>query len=339
MSQESLLKYEFIKEANIATGLSKFLLTTVPKFFKGIQGAAGAAGLTASNATAVRAATTIGGAGIGAGVGAAKAPEGQRGQGALKGAILGGAAGFGAGFGASKLPTLGNKVMEDASNIGKFLQPMGESATMNNKQVGRKLTDYLAGMKGTVTPVQNAENITMTPGLWRKGDLKPNIPTGRPTATEGRIEGLAKSAPGRGVAEVADFLKTTREKGLFRGTGDVLKRNIHEATRYNFDITPENVGNFPKGTTPGTYVFQRSGVGKALGVATMSGAGIGTTEALTASNEDGTPPTIGKRLRKGAVGTLSWGVAPRLTGAKMLAYDLPKSFMSGNKQPQVENYY
>ena len=339
MYQESLLKYEFIKEANPLAGrLSSFLLTSVPKFFKGIQGGAAAAGITAKNVNVVRAATTVGGAGIGATVGAAKAPEGQRGQGALKGAIVGGALGFGAGFGASKLPTLGNKIMEDAANVGKFLEPMSNS-TMSNKQVGRRLTDYLAGMKGTVTPVSNAENITMTPGLWRKGNLNPNIPTGRPSSTEGMLTGRAKSAPFRGISEVADYMKTTRQKGFFKGTADVLGRNIDEAKRYRFDITPENVGNFPTGTKPGTYVFQRSGIGKALNVATSSGAGIGAAEALTASNEDGTSPTIGKRLRKGAVGTLTWGIAPRLTGAKMLAYDLPKSFMSGNKQPQVENYY
>jgi hypothetical protein len=342
MSQESILKYSHIEKlANPFAGtMAKFLTNAVPKFFGSIQGAAKAVGLTAQNATAVKTMAGITGAGVGAAAGAVGAPEGQRGQGAIRGALIGGGIGFGAGWGASKLPTLGNKVVADSMAAGKSLRAMNmANPAMSNKDVGNKMLDYMANMKTQVSK-GTPTDVTSVPGLWQsKTNMNAKIPLGKARSAVGMEVNNAQSSTFKALGEVAGWGKAMREKGILEGTGSTLMENIRKAQTYTKEIKPDNLKNFPTGTVPGKYVFQRSAVGKVVGPLAMSGVGMGVVDAATTTNEDGTKPTVGKRLSQGTKSALKWGRAPQLMWGKALAYDIPKTFIGGNKQPQVENYY
>lgn len=157
--------------------------------------------------------------------------------------------------------------------------------------------------------------------------VKGNAPVTRPwlgkeTSAVGVMAQKKPSLIGGLIGETARAAQTIKNApNPIKGVFDVVKNNWNESKFFTKEVGGK------------TYKFRRSTAGRIISPALNSGLGFGALEAATMKNEDGSTPSIGKRLLKGGTTAIAWGAAPKLMTGKMLAYDLPKNFIGKPKQP------
>jgi len=308
----------------VASGIGKFMSEYMPKGFKAIQSGAGKIGLDKIKHPMI--AGSLVGSGIGAVSGAAKAEPGERGSGALGGAIKGGLIGGAAGWGAGKLPNLGNKLISEFAPAGKKLMEVGkanpnikftELMDRGSKYMQKNFADQWA-------PLANSKNFAE---LQSKGQIKnveqvmsPKGPMktffGTNSTPEFIRQGQGHTMLAKGLAETGNAWLGGRTEGI-KGIGKVLKNDFTDKMYFTKDIAGK------------TYRGKRSLVGRVVNPLLASGVGMGAITAATTEGENGQKPTLGKRLRRGAVDTALWGLAPPIGAAKAV-YDTSKSFTHKN---------
>lgn len=309
---------------NLEVG-GNFLTKTMPNFFKSVRGGAEAIGLTAANANK---AGLVGGA-VGGAAGALSGNKDQnpetRGRSMLTRAAIGAAAGFYGGKGiANKMPTFGQHYEEAFKPVGTKMFDLAKNKNLGDVARGQKLTDFAAkqlnpqystgGIKGVKTKTFfNMGSETKATGLRKN----PDLPWGAKV-----------------MGDLARGAKNMRTQGLFNGIGTTLKNNWEEAKTFDrkIDLKTGLKGN---GNDP-TFRFNRSAAGRIISPLATAGIGMGITDAALGTNDNGSKPTMSKRLRTGAKSTLAWGMAPHLMMGKMIGYDIPKTIMGGTKQPQQD---
>ena len=95
-------------------------------------------------------------------------------------------------------------------------------------------------------------------------------------------------------------------------TSEEVKHNFQDARTY----------------VKGDFRYKRSLLGQGLAVAGTTGAGFGALDAATATNDDGTPASLPKKLMTGASTSLKWSVGAPIMGAKATFYDIPKMIIN-----------
>lgn len=319
------LTQEEIEKIAVSVGtlnsVSNFITNTMPKAFQGVRAAAGSVGLKAENAFGAR---VIGG--IAGGIGGAVTTKDQdpttRGRSMLARTAIGATAGaFGGGWLANKGSTFGSTYEAALKPVGVKMKNLAAAPNLTDAQRGEHLTKMLAkNLSPKVRAMAPGSGITTRPLL------------GKTTEATGQV--LNHDLP-TGLHMVGDFAKgriNIKNQGWMKGTYNTLKDNVKE--HFTFTKTVDKVGDPNYGKT---FQYNRSTVGKVLAPLAMSGVGMGVTDAALDTNEDGSKPSIMKRIRKGATSTLTWGMAPRLMMAKATAYDIPKTLMGGHNQPQQAN--
>lgn len=145
---------------------------------------------------------------------------------------------------------------------------------------------------------------------------------GKATPSVGVVSGAKPSMLGGMIGELGQSAKIIKDApNPVKGIMDVVKHNWNESKYFTKEIGGE------------THKFQRSMAGRIINPALSSGLGFGVMDAAMMKNEDGSSPSIGKRLLRGGTTAVAWGAAPKLMTGKMLAYDLPKNFIGKPKQP------
>jgi hypothetical protein len=252
---------------------------------------------------------------LGGGIlGASQAPEGEKSKGFLVGATAGGLAGyFGgktyAGFGAggadsARILGLGNNLKQLATEGGTI------------KDSVRGAAKYIS--QNWATP----EHLRPIPTKKIDGPLnRPMLsftkkaPIQQMSVPQGSAVTRAIGNAFRGGMAIADPA-TAAELGIKGNvatrTMKVLGREANESMHYIKD----------------GYRYRRSLLGKALGAGMGSGIGFGVLEGATTTNPDGSPAPLHKKLFKGTSTALGWGLASPIMGAKMLAYDVPKTLIN-----------
>lgn len=309
----------------VATSLGKFLSEQLPKGFKGIQQASTALGANAIKKPLMTGA--LGGSALGAASGAIRAKPDERGQGAFHGAIMGAALGAGATWGASKLPTLGNKLISEFQPAGQKLMAVGkanpnikftELMDRGTRYMQKNFADQWAPMvtAKNYQALQSSGQIkNMNQIVQPKDKLKTLFGTG--STPEFVRQGPAHSMLAKGLAEMGNTWQGARLGGI-KGIGKVLWNDVTDKTYFSGAIGSN------------TYRGKRSLVGRALNPLVASGVGMGVADAITATNSDGTKASIGKRVGKGAVSTVGWGLAPPVMAGK-LVYDTSKQLIKSKR--------
>lgn len=320
------------KDASFYSSIAKFLVEGLPKIVGGAQTAGKAIGLTgARTATSVAGwqplkaglATGAAGATVGGIEGANKAPEGQKGVGALKGAIGGGVLGYVAGGALSKrMPTLGNRTVAAYSDAGKALaEALKTNPKMTPGQFVRGGIDYAA---------ENFENkfIPITKGPMLQHKVGP-ITVAKDTMATEQLVGTKHTWLSHPVGTLARAVKPLYSGegviGTIKQYGKTLGKDWNLSKTFTQDIEGQ------------TFRGRRSLGGRIINPLISTGIGMGAFEAATSKNEDGTPANVGTRLRKGGITALGWGIAPPVMFGKVV-YDTSKAIRSGNNQPRLNNY-
>lgn len=251
---------------------------------------------------------------VGGVVGANSAAPGNKAKGFLVGAATGAGLGFYggktiAGMGAGGVDSkrifdLGNKMKDLAAKPGmtnsQFFSGVGEHVGQNWANA-----DHLANI-----PKNAIEGPAHRPML--------GIKTKNPIAVVPKEEGSsftrALGNMSRSVMGITSGKFGVEGSNFVTRTGNVLKKEFNEARHYT--KLDEASGK--------TFKYKRSLTGQALGVTLGSGIGAGVFEGSGATNNDGTPASLPKKLFKGTSSALSWGLATPIMGAKAFAYDIPK---------------
>jgi hypothetical protein len=267
------------------------------------------AGRTMSAGTAKLVGTAIG-ATTGGMIGAASAQPGDKKKGFITGALAGGGAGY---FGGKTLQSF-TKGGVGESYLKGLSSEMGRlSTSTSNSEAMQGINKYLA--KNWSSP----------------GHLEP-IPTGNIAGKTTRpMLGFKQQSP---IATAPD----SKGLGAVHAVGN-LSKNIDAIMNGGYGLTGKNMAtrgaqvlgrdiNESRYFTKDNLKYKRSALGQALGVTMMSGAGIGAMEGASATNKDGTPASLPKRVFKGTTTALGWGLAAPIMGAKALAYDIPKSIIN-----------
>jgi hypothetical protein len=252
---------------------------------------------------------------LGGGIaGSAKAPEGQKGKGFAVGALTGGVGGY---MGGKFYAGLG-KGGVDAARIKGFAKELNAlSASKTNTEALQGVGRYISKNWATpehlkAIPSQAIQGPKHRPwfGLSAKAPVQ-QIAKSQGSAITRAIGNVTRAGMGIVDPTTASSLGLSGKNMLTRA-GQILGREVSETTHY----------------TKGGYRYKRSIPGKIMGATMMSGAGIGALEGATATNSNGTPAPIHKKIIKGTTSALGWGLAPSFMGAKMLSYDLPKSIIN-----------
>lgn len=282
----------------------------MPNAFKAIQDVSKNLGVTAFNAGKIRYGLPAAGAAIGGARGYAKAEEGNKGTGAVVGAVTGGLMGAGAAWGVNKLPTLGKQFTKDFKPIGEALKRTGANQNLTYKELGNKILDrgtQMTSENWIKMPAPGAKMKDMFGGMHEVEQLRMNT------------RGMAANA----ANTILESAKAMRDGGI-SGVGKHLWKDFK--SKQMFEKTTNGVA----------MRAQRSALGKIVNPLMASGIGMGAMDALTATNKDGSKASLGKRVRKGVTSTLGWGLAPPVMAGK-LVYDTSKSLIGGHKPQQDLN--
>jgi len=300
---------EIEKIAFLAT-LGKFFAKNVPSMLESLRGAEMLKGVVGAQAAGISKAKmvggllgTVGGAYAGSDVG--NTPEAKH-RNTIAGGIIGGVAGaIGLGKIVPKVQAAATSTAKDVATLGKFMQQPGANIS--------KTVDFAAKKFG--------------PQFASAGKNAPTTKTFFGLGKETKAIGMQTAKPsaiGGAIGELAESMKTIKDAPNFAsGVGKVLKQNWEQAKSFTKDVGGK------------TYKFQRSGIGKVVNPALTSGLGFGALEAATMKNEDGSKPTMSKRLLHGGTTALTWGAAPKLMFGKTLAYDIPKTLIGMKKQKEI----
>lgn len=308
--------YKVAVTVNTLDTVGTFLTKTMPKAFKGIRGAAKTVGLTAANANK---AGLIGGA-IGGAGGAVSGMQDQnpetRGTSMAARAAIGATAGYFGGKGlANKMPTFGKHYEAAFKPVGQKMLSVAKNTKLTGGQRGQQVMDFAAQHLNPQHTTEGIKGIT-TKNFFGHGNDTPAVAK----VTNPHLPWGAKV-----FGDIARVGQNVRQEGVVKGISNTLKQNWNEAKMFDKKISDKP--NAP------TYRFNRSAAGRIVNPLITAGVGMGITDAAMATNDNGSKPTIGKRLRTGAKSTLAWGVTPHLMMGKMVAYDIPKTIMGGSKQP------
>jgi hypothetical protein len=256
--------------------------------------------------------------GIGAGIGGIKgynsAPEDQKGKGALMGAAIGGAIG---GFGGSQL---GNKL-----NPATF----GKMTTNSWKPAGEALSNWA---KNTPVEKQTFGNLLSKTKNYAAREFAPKWTPVTPGSniSERPMAGFKKQ-------EVTHKLDSP-ERGFFANSIGRLSRSYDalaegpKAAVQHLTQEMKDARYFNVKKDGEVYRAKRSLIGQVANPLFDTGLGFGAFEAATTSNENGSPTTVGQRLRRGGTTALGWGFARPVMMGKMLI-DTPKMFSGGGTPP------
>jgi hypothetical protein len=204
---------------------------------------------------------------------------------------------------APKLKNFGTQAAADLKGLGEHMTQDYATKQTTINYAARSLTPQYAAVSGKAAPT--TKNFF---GMGAKTTAK-----AEQTSKPSFIGGL--------VGEAGKAVQTIQgASNPVKGIGNVLKDNWKDLETFN-----KTVGGK-------TYQFQRSGLGKIVNPAMMSGIGFGAQEALTSTNADGSKRGVGSRIAHGAGTMVGWGAAPKLMTAKLVGYDLPKMF-TGMKKP------
>lgn len=304
-----------IKQAGFASGMAKFLSKGLPEAVGKLNSGAKALGLANKN---LPIGTSALGATVGAIRGASNAEDGRKGSGALVGGVLGGAIGYGAGKGLGTLPTIGKNTIPHYRGAGEALSKALEAnPNMSAREMFTKGTSYMS----------RNFNDQWVKAPANAGTMKPML--GKEKPVEQILKGDKKSWAVTSLGSLSNTIEAGRTGGI-KGIGKALWQDVKDQTMFSDKI------KLPNGVE-GIGRAHRSMIGQVGNVATMSGLGIGATEfAMGGKDEHGNVQPMGKRIMKGTGAALGWGLAKPVMVGKMM-YDLPKSLMRGNKQPQLEN--
>lgn len=284
-----------LSAASAATGLGKFLVEGMPKAFAATKSLPKMIGA---------------GAGLGALQGAASAEEGQKGQGALKGALIGGTLGA-VGAGAAKRFDFGKNIVRDFTPAGKRLMELGQKKNLTFTQLADRGAQIASkNLSEQWTPVA-------------KGSKK-QLQTMWGTQSKAEFQVQPRTMLAKGIGTMGEAWTGFRTKGI-KGIGDVLKKDFQQSRYFTKEIGGK------------TYAAKRSGLGQVVNPLMTSGIGMGVTEGLSTTNDDGTKASLGKKIRKGTTSALGWGLAPPVMAGKLI-YDTSKSFMGGQRPQQDLNY-
>lgn len=304
-----------LKQAGFASGVAKFLTKGLPEAVGKLNAGAKAIGLANKN---LPLGTSALGATVGAVRGASRAEDGHKGTGALMGGLMGGAIGYGAGKGLGALPELGKNTIPHYQRAGEALSnTLKANPNISARELMNKGTSYMS---------RNFND------QWIKapadaGMMKPML--GKEKPVEQILQGKKKSWLVTSPGSLAKTWEAGRTDGI-KGIGKALWQDVKDQTMFSDKI------KLPGGAE-GIGRAHRSMIGQVGNVATMSGLGIGATEfAMGGKDEHGNVQPMGKRIMKGTGSALGWGLAKPVMVGKMM-YDLPKSLMRGNKQPQLDN--
>ena len=254
--------------------------------------------------------STIGAVGGGM-LGAEKAPEGAKGRGFLLGAAAGGGIGYFGGKTVAGLTGAG----PDAARLKGF------ASELSNLSTAKTNTDVLKGVnKHLATAWASPQHLKEIPTETLK-----NSPEHRPwfgIKTKGAVQKVNEgegSAVTSGIGNMARNLDAMLHGGyglkgtnVVTRTGQILGREANEAMHYTHD----------------GYRYKRSVPGKILGATMASGLGFGALEGATATNPDGTPASVPKKVLSGTTTALKWGLATPAMAAKNIAYDIPKTLIN-----------
>jgi hypothetical protein len=293
------------------SALGGFFAKNVPAMATSLRGSAMAAGM--ADVAKMRVAGGVVGAAGGAFAGSRTGDESTKGRNTLLGAIAGGVGGAMGGKAlAAKVPTLGSQTVKDLSGLGQYMQ--------KGKATGKGVVEYMARnwtpkyTKDVLPPAGHQIGMfgTSTPAVRTMGGIGKETPA---IAMQTHKPGLITGAFGQAAKQIS----TAKTKGI----GAMLSQDIQEAKVFNKTIEGQS------------YQFRRSGLGRVVNPAMTSGVGFGALEAATATDEQGRPASMSKRLLKGGTTALAWGAAPKIMTGKMLAYDVPKTLIGMKKQKEL----
>lgn len=264
---------------------------------------------TINPATAKMVGGTIGAVGGGT-AGASAAPEGEKGKGFLIGAAAGGTAGF---FGGKTVAGFGKGGVDAArlQGFAKELKTLAANKKSTNSEFFQGVGNYLGKNWANPTHLQAIP----------KGSIV-GAPKHRPMlgwAAKSPVQAVPENLAGSGFTR---FIGNSARNVMGIAKGEFGVKGTNPLSR-TFNVL-KSEANEARYYTKDGFRYKRSLPGQALGVAFGSGVGIGAVEGITATNNDGTPASVPKKLLKGTASTLGWGLAPSLMGAKAIAYDIPK---------------
>ena len=304
--------------------------------------------------------STIGAVGGGM-IGAKHAPEGSKAKGFLIGAGVGGGVGYLGGKTISGLTTqpvklaaiinpeliakalkgIGKKVapiIKGVSEAGKAHRTVQTTANvLGGGSDAMKLKGFANELAGMSTAKSNTEVISRITGHMAKNWAAPEhlmeipktpiagSPEHRPwlgIKTKGAVQAIPKQEGGGLLRNLGNMARNADAmvhggygltgKNIVTRTGQLLGREANEAMHYTKD----------------GFRYKRSVPGKVLGGALASGIGFGVMQGATATNPNGTPASLPKKVFSGTSTALKWGLAAPVMAAKNVAYDIPKTLIN-----------
>ena len=304
--------------------------------------------------------STVGALGGGA-LGASHAPEGFKARGFLIGAGVGGGIGYLGGKTIAGLTTQPVKlaavinpevIAKTIKGIGKKVGPvikevsgLGQAARIG-ETVGSmarggsdamKLKGFANELAGMSTAKSNTEVLSRITGHMAKNWAAPEHLMEIPKTT---IVGSPEHRPWLGL-KAKGAVQTVPEhegSGFLRNLGN-MARNADAMVHGGYGLTGKNIitrtrqllgreANEAMHYTKDGFRYKRSVPGKVLGGALASGVGFGVMEGATATNPNGTPASLPKKVFSGTSTALKWGLAAPVMAAKNVAYDIPKTFIN-----------
>ena len=290
-------------------------------------------------------------------IGAKHAPEGSKSRGFLIGAGVGGGIGYMGGKTISGFTTQPIKLAAviNSELIGKAIKGLGKGVkefaglgkavrtgqTAKNVLQGgsdaMKLKGFANELAGMSTAKSNTEVLSRLTGHMAKNWAAPEHLMEIPKNT---LAGSPAHRPWFGLKAKGAVQEITKQEGsgFLRNVGN-MARNADAITRGGYGLKGTNAVtrtgqllgrevNEAMHYTKDGFRYKRSVPGKVLGGALASGVGFGVMEGATATNPNGTPASLPKKVFSGTSTALKWGLAAPVMAAKNVAYDIPKTFIN-----------
>jgi len=254
----------------------------------------------------------LGGAAIGGAAGYVAAPQDKKMRGVVAGAGLGGI--FGA-MGGRSLATKLTGAGPDAAKLTNFGNAMKTWEGQSPKQFFGNVSKHIQE-NNWADPMHlqrfSSNEIPGTPHKPMGGILSKN-----PVAT-----GFPENKGSMLLKDVGNFNETVRS--VWKGGPKLQAKTVGGRMVEAVGLQAHGAGFYEHAGN----VYRRSALGRVAAPLLTTGLGFGAMEAATATNKDGTPASVPKRIGKGALETAKWGLGMPVMGAKALMYDLPKQIIN-----------